>query len=119
METIFACFILGSVAIVLFNLLPGSILAIHRGAQQMQAEATARSALEEYRAKPFTALVEGTYPQPDVVLDGVTYHSNVTVFRIPTRDWAHLKGLRSVVSWRQRNHDISLEREVWRSSVRK
>lgn len=118
LETIFSCCVFGFTLMILFNLLPSSMLAVRQAEERLQAENLARSAVEQSRAQAFATLVPGPVYLLDQTLGPVVYHSRLDISALTGADPKHLLVLRATVNWESRGKSTRLIRESWLSSVR-
>lgn len=115
MEVILAAALLGLLLPFLFQLYPTSLLAIRRGESQLEATELARSALEEFRARPFAALAPGETALPAMSGAGqVEFARKIAIRQVSPR----LLELRSTVEWSVRQKVYRTEHAVYVSKVR-
>lgn len=113
LESIVASFLLVLVVFSLLNLYPMISLSSHQGRQMLQADNLARSTLAELRCQKFSELVPGTVRDlEDVVLDGITYHRQVTFFRPESVASARVVGATLITRWSFRGTQRQLIREL-------
>lgn len=121
-ETILSTFLVSLVMMAIFQLIPGSALAIQRAECKLQANVLLDAALDSQLAKGFQAQVEqqtyGDLVLPDHVNRTITYHTTLSVFEVSGHSPARLRGVRCTVEWNFGEQDFRLVREAWLSAVR-
>ncbi len=112
-ESILASFLLVLVLFGLLNLYPVLSLSAHQGKQMLQADNLASSTLAELRSGPFTALVPGTVRTlSPVVLDGLRYDREVTLFLPDKSSSKRMVGAILTVRWSYRGVRRQVVREL-------
>lgn len=119
LETVLSVFIFSLVVLLLFELLPTSLLAVRRAEQRQLAGHLAASLAAERMARPFQGLAEGIEPLDPVTSEGVEFTPTVEVFRLPDFEPERLKGIRVTVTWQERGKTWTVRREVLVSGVRR
>lgn len=133
-ETILACFILSAVALAVFEIFPGSMLAMRRASQTIEAGNFAEAGIAKLRSAGYQKLpASGVVSQIEEKTQGSTYNVTVEVFDPPAAAVPSptasptpssvtvpctIKGLRATVRWNVRGKDCVLVRESWMSSVK-
>ncbi len=121
METILATFLVSLVIMAIFQVVPGSALAIKRAECKLQSGSIAAAALDAQMARGFAqvASLQGhSLDLPDQFHDGITYRITLTVFDPPNPRPTLLKGIQCTVEWTLGGQDYSITREAWLSAVR-
>lgn len=119
LETVLSVFILSLVVLLLFELLPTSLLAVRRAEQRQLAGHLAASLIAERMATPFQSLPLGIEPLDPIVSEGIEFTPTIEVFRLPDYEPEKLKGVRVTVTWRERGKSWTVQREVLVSGVRR
>ena len=120
-ETILASCILGLVVLAIFNLLPGSLLAMRQAEHQIRAQQLAQELLEKTRERPFEELLVGR-PTPQPLPEdaaGVTFTPALEIYQIPATDPDLIKRIRVTVDWRFRGMTRQVSQETYRVYVRR
>lgn len=121
-ETILSTFLVSLVIMAIFQLIPGSAMAIQRAECKLQANVICGAALDAQLAKGFQAQIEqqvyGDLVLPEQVYQAIPYHATLSVFDVAGHSPSRLKGVRCTVEWNLGNHDFQLVREAWLSAVR-
>lgn len=120
-ETIISLYLIGMLAVLLFNLFPSSVAASRHGETKMRAELLAESVLARQMARDFEELDVGSLTQLEPVASefGQSFVPTVEVFQVGTRDTALIKGLRVSVAWTTGEQDRLVVQEVWVANFRR
>ncbi len=119
MELIFTATLLSVIILAFFNLLPSSIMAIRHAEHRIEATAFADSILEEKRSSPFSKIEETPAIPPFSGNDSTSYTYVYEPLYSPGADANHLKGMKVTVTWREKENQFSLTRELYVSSIRR
>lgn len=106
------------VAILVFNLYPGSLLSLRRAERRVEANRLAESVLSQARARSFAELVVDTSAVYEQDVEDVHYRCRLQILAAPPAPVARLKRLRVTVDWKQTEADRQVVHEVLVSSVR-
>ena len=113
-ESLLSVFLVALLAVVLFNLLPTTVLANRQGNEQLQARSLAQSELAEIRARPFPQLTPGLRETNGPIrLQGNDYHTELLVGTPTNGDPQYMRLLTVTVRWVSNNQNKSLREQIW------
>jgi prepilin-type N-terminal cleavage/methylation domain-containing protein len=118
-ELIFTATLLGIIIVAFFNLLPGSLMAIRHAEHRIEATSFAESILEVKRTGPFSTIEEAPTAPHFMGNDGTMYQYDYLPLYFTGADTKYLKGMRVTVTWKEKQSEFSLTRELYVSSIKK
>ncbi len=113
LETIVTSFIVSMILIFVLNLFPAAMTAVRRSESEVQANLLATSLLEQFRAQTFADLK--ALPDGDITIDGTAYRYTTKVGPVtdPASDPKYLKRAMVNVTWKVRQLEHTVKREIW------
>ncbi|MDQ7826114.1 MAG: prepilin-type N-terminal cleavage/methylation domain-containing protein [Candidatus Eremiobacteraeota bacterium] len=117
LEVLFTFALLSLIMMALFNVFPGTLMAVRHAEHRLVAATFAQSMLEGKRVLSFSTIDDPPLSEDRPGDDGTIYHLVFEVFDVTGANTLYLKGIRAAATWQEKDKSYTITEEQYVSAV--